>query len=434
MRRRHLHPAAAIVAAALLLGGCADDEPVEGAGMDAFTGVRLIDGTGASPLERAVIIVQNGVVQAVGEEGVIEIPAGARRVDLEGLTMVPGLINTHGHVGDVRGLQTGQYSRENVLEQLGVYARYGVTTVVSLGDDQEAGVQIRDEQRMDPALNRARLVVAGPVLDPTTPVEAEEQVADLATMNVDWAKIRIDSNLGTTPKMSEETYTAVIRNAHAQGLPVAVHVVELEDAKGAVQAGADFVGHSVRDLPVDDELIALLRERRICVSPTLTRELSTFVYGERPDFFDDPFFLAEADPGVIQQLQDPERQERTRQSEGAQYWRQQLPLAMENLFDLSEAGVRIAMGTDSGPPGRFQGYFEHLEMEMMAEAGMTPMQILVSATGNAARCVGLDAELGTIEPGRRADFVLLRANPLDDIRNTRSIESVWIQGNRVPDA
>ncbi len=402
--------------------------------MEVFVGARLIDGTGGTPLERAVVIVQDGVIQAVGAEGEIEIPEAARRIDLSGRTMIPGLINSHGHVGDVRGLQTGQYSRENVLDQLGLYARYGVTTVVSLGDDQEAGVQIRDEQRNDPSLNRARLFVAGPVLDPTTPEEAQQQVADLATMNVDWAKIRIDSNLGTTPKMSEETYGTVIREAHAQGLPVAVHVVELEDAKSSVRAGADFVGHSVRDLPVDDELIALMRERRICLTPTLTRELSTFVYAERPDFFDDPFFLAEADPSVLQQLMDPERQERTRQSESARYWREQLPLAMDNLRDLSAAGVRIAMGTDSGPPGRFQGYFEHLELEMMADAGLTPMQILVSATSDAARCVGLDAELGTIEPGRRADFVVLQSNPLDDIRNTRSIESVWIQGNRVPDA
>lgn len=417
--------------AAGFLASCQDDAAREGASMQAFIGAHLIDGSGGSPMDRSVIIVEDGVIQAVGPEAAVDIPTGATQIDLSGRTVIPGLINTHGHVGDVVGLQGGQYSRENVLDQLGLYARYGVTTVVSLGDDQEAGVEIRDEQDT-PTLNRARIYVAGPVLNPQTPEEAVEQVAGIAQMNVDWAKIRIDDGLGSSEKMTPETYEAVIQEAHRRGIPVAVHIVELEDAKGAVAAGADFVGHSVRDLPVDDELIALLRERRICLTPTLTRELSTFVYGSRPDFFDDPFFLEEADPAVLEELQDPERQRRTRESPGAQYWERQLPLAMDNLLALSDAGVRIAMGTDSGPAGRFQGYFEHLEMEMMADAGLTPMQILVSATGEAARCVGLDTELGTIEPGKRADFVVLQANPLDDIRNTRTIESVWINGNPVP--
>jgi len=233
--------------------------------------------------------------------------------------------------------------------------------------------------------------------------------------------------------MPPEAYDAIIAEAHRNDIPLAVHIVNLADAKALVLAGADFIGHSVRDLPVDDELIALLRERRICLSPTLTRELSTYVYGSRPEFFDDPFFVREADPAVMAQLEDPARQFRTRESSSAQHWETQLPLAMSNLQALSDAGVRIAMGTDSGPPGRFQGYFEHLEMELMVDAGLTPMQVLVAATGDAARCMGLEAEVGTLEAGKRADFVVLDSNPLDDIRNTRTIESVWISGNRVPD-
>src|SRR5690606_34692581 len=121
-----------------------------------------------------------------------------------------------------------------------------------------------------------------------------------------------------------------------------------------------------------------------------------------------------------------------RESAAARYWEEHLPIAMQNLKTLSDAGVRIAMGTDTGPPGRFQGYFEHLEMEMMADAGLTPMQVLVASTGGAAGCVGLDPDLGKIEAGKYADFVVLEQNPLDDIRNTRTIESVWINGNRVP--
>ena len=416
-----------------LAGGCGTRTAGEGGSMKAFVGALLIDGTGATPLENSVVVIDGGRIQAVGPAGRVEIPEEAERIDVSGRTIIPGLINSHGHVGDVRGLETGQYSRENVLDQLGRYARYGVTTVVSLGDDQEAGVQIRNEQG-DSSLDRSRLFVAGPVLAPSSPEAAVEQVRRIAAMGVDWAKIRVDDNLGASQKMSPDVYRAVIDEAHRNDIPVAVHIVDLADAKAVLEAGADFLAHSVRDLPVDAELIELLRTGRICLSPTLTRELSTFVYGSRPDFFDDPFFTRNADPAVLAALEDPDRQRRTRESRGAQHWQAQLPLAMSNLKALSNAGVRIAMGTDSGPPGRFQGYFEHLEMEMMVEAGLTPMQVLVASTGDAAVCVGLETDLGTIQPGKLADLIVLDSNPLEDIRNTRTIESVWISGNRVPDA
>ncbi len=413
------------------MAACGGQVGGNGAGATAFVGARLIDGTGAAPVENSVIIVRDGVIEAVGPAETVEVPSGATVVDVAGRTIVPGFINAHGHVGQVRGLQSGQYSRENVLDQLGLYARYGITTVVSLGDDEEEGVAVRDEQD-SPSLDRARLYVAGPVLTAQTPEQAVEAVRRVADMGVDWAKIRVDSNLGQSPKMAPEVYRAIIEESHRLGIPVAAHIIELEDAKALVAAGIDLIAHSVRDVPVDDELIAMMRERRICLSPTLTREVSTFVYGSRPDFFDDPFFLREADPAVLQELQDPERQRRTRESRSAQYWQAQLPLAMQNLKALSDAGVGIAMGTDSGVATRFQGYFEHMEMWMMADAGMSPMDIIVSATGGAARCMGLDLEIGTLEAGKRADLVVLEANPLDDIRNTRTIESVWINGNRVP--
>jgi imidazolonepropionase-like amidohydrolase len=214
-------------------------------------------------------------------------------------------------------------------------------------------------------------------------------------------------------------------------LRVASHLYYLEDAKALLRAGTDFVAHSVRDQPVDDELIGLFAERDVCYSPTLTREVSTFVYESTPDFFDDVFFLREVDPDVLDQLRDPERQEGVRNSRSAQAYKQALEVALGNLKPLVDGGVQLALGTDAGPPARFQGYFEHMEMSLMAQAGLTPMQILVSATGDAAQCLGLD-DVGTLEPGRWADFVVLTANPLADINNTRSIESVWIAGNQVP--
>jgi imidazolonepropionase-like amidohydrolase len=222
----------------------------------------------------------------------------------------------------------------------------------------------------------------------------------------------------------------VIEQAHRHGLRVAAHVYYLEDAKSALRAGADFIAHSVRDRDVDEELVRLLKERDVCLSPTLMREVSTYVYESEPPFFSDPFFLREADPAVLAQLRDPKRQEGLRTSPSAQPYKKALEVASRNLKALSDAGVRIAMGTDTGPPGRFQGYFEHMELELMAKAGLTPRQVIASATGTAARCLRLP-DAGTLRPGAWADFVVLRGNPLDDVRQTRTIESVWISGRQV---
>jgi imidazolonepropionase-like amidohydrolase len=163
----------------------------------------------------------------------------------------------------------------------------------------------------------------------------------------------------------------------------------------------------------------------------LTREISTFVYEGVPEFFEDPFFLKDADPAVLAQLKEPERMQKVKESESAQAYKKALEQAKSNLKKATDSGVTIAFGTDTGPAARFQGYFEHMELERMADAGLTPEQILRSATGDAARCLGLD-ELGTIEKGKWADFIVLNEDPLSDIRKMRSLDSVWISGNRVP--
>ena len=397
----------------------------------ALTGARIIDGSGAPPLENGTIVIADGRISAIGATDSVTIPDRARRIALPGRTIMPGLINAHGHVSGVRGLESGHYNAENLRRQLDLYARYGVTTVNSLGDDGPEGFELRDQQDSR-NLDHARLLVTGEVLAPRNAAAARAAVSDAARRNPAFIKIRVDDNLGRTPKMAPDVYRAVSSRADELDIPLAVHTYYLEDTKDLLRAGADFIAHSVRDVAVDAEFLALVQERDACYSPTLTRELSTFVYENEVGFFSDPFFLREVDADIVAALREPQRQQRLRQSASAQQYKASLPVAMANLKTLSDAGVRIAMGTDSGPVARFQGYFEHLEMWMMADAGMEPMQIIQAATSVAAACLGM-SEVGTLEVGKWADLLVLERNPLEDIRNTRSLEAVWIAGNQVPD-
>src|SRR5471032_694216 len=395
----------------------------------AYTGARLIDGTDRAPIDNATIVVMNGRIAAIGPPFSISVPASAQRVSLAGKTVIPGLVNAHGHVGNTVGMEQGHYSAENVTRDLKTYAAYGITTVFSLGDDQAAGFAARDRQRTA-SLDHARLFVAGPVLAPKSPADAVTLVDEDAAMKVDIVKIRVDDNLGATPKMAPEIYKAVIDEAHKKGLRVAVHLFYLADAKAVLDAGADFIAHSVRDVPVDDAFIAMLKRRNVCYCPTLMREVSTFVYESTPSWFADPFFLKHADMAQVDALKQPARQSAMASSKAAQRYKAGLDVANRNLKTLSDAGVGIAMGTDTGPPARFQGYFELMELEMMAKAGLTPKQVLASPTRDAAKCMKLDAELGTLEPNKWADFVVLDADPLANISNVRKISAVYVAGNR----
>jgi len=359
----------------------------------------------------------------------LNLPSGTEEIDLDGRYIIPGLINAHGHVGMADGLRTGPeiHSRDNVIAQLQLSARYGITTVVSLGDEPRHTFEVRNQE--NPAeRGMARIYLSGPVLNPVQPGEAAAAVLAALENDPDWNKIRVDDQLGRQEKMSPETYQIVIEESHRHEIPLAAHIVTLEDAKGIVRSGGDLVAHSIRDQPVDNELISLMLDRDICITPTLTREISVYIYRERPDFFDDPYFLRDADLAVLEELQLPEVQQRYT-GEAPDYYKEALPLAIENMMTLHRAGIRVAMGTDSGPPARFQGYFEQLEMEMMQEAGFTPAEVLLSATRNAAECLQIDDQVsGTLTEGSVADFIILPSNPLEDIRNLRSLEAVYIGG------
>lgn len=397
--------------------------------LTAFVGALLIDGTGADPVRDAVLVIREGRIESAGPATEVSIPDGAIIVDLRGRTIMPGLINTHGHVGGTRGLKTDDFSEGNLRRQLGLYARYGVTTVNSLGGDGLLSVRLRNEQETS-ALDRARLFIAGPVVAADTPEEARLIVSDNAAMGVDFIKLRVDDGLGRAKKMPVPVYEAVIEKAHEYNLPVAAHMVYLADAEALVVADVDFLAHSIRDEMVGDDFISLMSARQIPYCPTLMREFSVFAYESIPEFFQDPFFKLEADSEIVAQLSLPDRRARIKESASAQWYKAHLEIAMKNLKALSDGGALIAFGTDTGPPGRFQGYFEHMELSMMSDAGMSPMEIVLSATRNAAKAIGRD-DIGTLEAAKWGDFIVLTENPLMDIENTRTIESVWIAGNRV---
>ena len=392
----------------------------------AVVGARVIDGTGAPPIANATILVSNGRIERIGPAASLKIPAGATRIDAAGKTIIPGLVNAHGHLGHGNS-KLPVY--DQIIQQLQLYPKFGVTTVYALGDDGVQSVRVSEENNNSP-LTRARLFVSGARATAPTPEDARKTIADRHAQRVNIIKTGIgEGNSGEN--MRPEVYTALIDEAHKRKLRVAAHLVLLEHAKGLVNAGLDIIAHSIRDQDVDAAFIAELKRRNVGYIPTLTRDLSVFQYESTPDYINDPFFLRGMPDYAAQiaRVKDPALHAKIKASPGTQVSKRQLDQALRNLKLLSDGGVMIAMGTDSGTgTGRWQGYFEHVEMELMVKAGMTPMQALVASTGNAAKVMAIDKEVGTLQPGKRADFVVLNADPLADIKNTRAIESVWIDG------
>lgn len=397
----------------------------------AFINARIIDGTGRAPIERGTLVVANGRVTAVGASASVTIPAGAQRIDAAGKTIVPGFVNAHGHLNVERGATLPV--RDDLIGRLKMYALYGVTSVVSLGSaeaDEVAGIRLMQEQE-HAGLDRSRLYTAGINAEGKTPAEARASVDRLAGLKAHAIKFHIN---GGADDMDQPTWSAIIDEAHKKGLKTAVHVYYMKDARASIDKGVDIIAHSVRDQDVTPAFIATMKQKNVPYIPTLTRDLSVFVYETTPDFFTDPFFLrGKALYGPqVQTLTSPEYQARVRGNPTTAQIKKAIVQAERNVKLLNDAGITMAMGTDSGAggnPGRWQGYFEHVEMEMMNKAGMTPMQVIVASTANAARIFGL-SQVGTLEAGKWADLVVLSANPLENLRNTRAIDSVWIGGAR----
>jgi imidazolonepropionase-like amidohydrolase len=419
-----------------------------GKGQVVLKGARLIDGTGRPAIEDSVLVIEGDHVVAAGKAGTVSIPKGAEVRDVSGKTIMPALINLHGHLGlSSNGADSviGHYTEENVLKQLNRYLSYGVATVSSLGQDEDEIYKIRDAQHAG-TLGGARLYTAGRGFleytgrtypndiryRPQTPEEARADVRELAAHHPDFLKMWVDDGLGHGTKIKPAIYQAIIEEAHKQHIRVFAHEYYLGDAKALLTAGLDGFAHSIRDQSVDSELMQTMKARGVFLIPTLVRDEVLFAYADNLKWLDDPFFQAGYDPAALAFVRSPQNVEKGRRDPDIAKYRAGLEMAKKNLKTLSDAGVKIAFGTDSGIPTRFPGYFEHRELQLMVEAGLTPMKAIVAATGTNAEILGGAKTFGTLQPGRRADFLVLDANPLDDVHNTERLSAVWQSGKIVP--
>jgi imidazolonepropionase-like amidohydrolase len=449
------------------LVGCGIGSVNSGAG-DAlvFRNFTLIDGGDHAPVANAAMVVEKGRVSWVGPEADLKAADGAKTTDLKGAFVIPGLIDLHTHLGNTIDLVQDSkfHTRASVEKDLKTYASYGVTTVLSMGTDQDDIFPIRTEQRSAFA-DVAAAAAAGadkPKSSPTTamarvyttgqglmfkggygglagvnqPVassaEATAAVNAQLDKGVDFIKLWLDDELGTMPKMPADIATAIIEAAHKRNARVLGHIFYLEDAKFLASKGIDGFVHGVRDQPIDQALIDSMEQHGTWqVAGTLSREASMFAYGSTPPLASEPFFTRGVSAKTLELIKSPERQKAIASNPNFRKYQAFFETAKTNYKRLVDAGIPFAAGTDSGPPGRFPGYFLHWELQLMTVAGLTPAQALDAATRRAAMFLGAE-DLGTLEPTKWADFVVLDANPLTDIYNTRKIRAVYIAGSEVP--
>jgi imidazolonepropionase-like amidohydrolase len=416
-------------------------------------GARLIIGDGRV-IENGALVVDNGRITRVGRMGEVQRPAGATRVDLTGKTVMPTLIDAHMHMGfeNMHSWAAKNYTRENVIDTLDRLAYYGVGAVFSTGTDpDDLALQIQQEQAAG-KIGGARFIFAAGAGPPgagpnanllkelatlgrpvvhgiTNEADARQAVRQIAAKKISFIKVWVTNRGGTQQKTTPEAYRGLIDEAHKHNIRVVAHATDgLEDAKDLARAGLDGYIHGVLD--ADAEFVSMVKKNNAFITPAQGLGLRGNVPGLQP-WFEDPFFQEATPPATIERYRQQAAKAKP-PAPDAPTVDERLRRAGRMIKVLLDGGVRVAVGTDAGAtPDYPPGYPTHREMELYAKAGMTPQQVIVAATKSGAEALGLDKELGTLEAGKIANLLVLNADPLADITNTRKVASVYIQGREL---
>jgi imidazolonepropionase-like amidohydrolase len=445
--------AATVLAATSISAACSQPAPETGTAQSTavlYDGARIIPADGSAPFERGALLVA-GRITRVGAQGEVTAPAGATRVDLTGKTVMPALLGAHGHVGYQKGLTflRENYTRENILNDLNRAAYFGMGTILTLGIDTPQFIYELREYTANGQHGGARLRTAGtgiggPNAGPgntvysrgvayevTTEEEGRAAVRDVAPHKPDLVKIWLDVRGGRGQKISPPVVRAIVDEAAKHGLKVIAHVRDHGDAEVAVASGVYALAHLARDREMSDALVADIVKRGVYVTPTLSMAERNNYAGAVPAWFEEPGLMALLTATLTKPELDLVKQgfiERT--PEQAANAANAYGILHRTVQKLNAAGARVVLGGDTGLPQHYWGLAEHRELELLVAAGLTTSQAIVASTSRAAEFLSLP-DLGTLSAGKIADFLVLDANPLDDIRHTRRISSLYIQGKRV---